>query len=869
MSLAGASAAPSPARDDVRAVPAVWTTVSATLQLGLAALVVYLYNVENVAFLRVFLLAAAAFVVNAVLPLALRLPFFTLVSMGGAFLVFSPVDAIWLLASGAVLIGIANLPIPMKVRVLIMTAVVIVAAAARAGVVPTPWSSAVWPILGSMFMFRLVLYMMSVGADSPKQRGWWSLSYFFMLPNLVFPLFPVVDYQTFRRTYYDKDEAGIYEMGLLWIARGIVHLLLYRYVYYNLIGDAEELVTLGDLSQFMLATLLLYLRVSGQFHLIVGMLHLFGFRLPETHKLYLLASSFTELWRRINIYWTDFMMKAVFYPTYFRVKDRGPKAALVISTVVVFVITWLLHSYQWFWLRGGFPMTPQDFAFWAILGAFVVYGGLRDLKMGKKPKTLTAKGWDRDRALKTGITFTCFYLLWSLWSTESLNLWLWMLGAAANVDAKGIFLVVASFIIMGFLGGIDWKAERPGTPSWMRALQTPVVRTIVPLVVLLALAQPAVQASIPAKAAALIQSLQNTGLNARDLSAQHRGYYEQLDVRAQLDAPVSADGRKHDASWQTLDQLGVLNNDRTDLMLRDLRPSQSVTWNGKTFSTNRWGMRDRDYEQVKSPDTLRVAILGPSHVMGNNVADGAVFESVVEERLNREFSYGPFHRFEILNFGVDGYSLPQQLALLEQRALAFSPDVVIVSHYRDNREMTQGFLLNAGSRGLVVADPDVERLLAGAGLRDMGTGGLPIPYAFLRRAAEHVGVQARMPYGEARSRAIRIADDVLAHSFSRFAEVMKKRGIAAVVLALNVVTDDVPEVPLRHEIDSAGLPLMDLFDVYPADRRDAIRVAPWDDHPNAEGHKIIADALYRELTSFVQSGAVERARSLQSANVIH
>ncbi len=870
MSLIGrASAAPSPARDAARAMPAVWSTVAAALQLGLAALVVYLYHVENAGFLKVFLLASGAFLVNAFLPLALRLPFFTLVSMGGAFLVFTPTDAIWLLAAGSILIGIANLPIPMKARVLIVIAVAAIAAAARAGLVPTPWSSAVWPILGSMFMFRLVLYMMNVGTDAPKQRGWWSLSYFFMLPNLVFPLFPVVDYQTFRRTYYDKDESGIYELGLLWIARGVVHLLLYRYVYYNLIGDAEAIVTLGDLSQFMLATLLLYLRVSGQFHLIVGMLHLFGFRLPETHKLYLLASSFTELWRRINIYWTDFMMKAVFYPTYFRVKDRGPRAALVISTVVVFVVTWLLHSYQWFWLRGGFPMTPQDFAFWAILGAFVVSGGLRDLKAGKKPKTLAAKGWDRERALNTGLTFTCFYLLWSLWSTDSMNLWLWMLGAAANVDAKGVFLVVASFLTVGFLGGIDWKAPRPGTPEWLKALQSPAVRTLAPLLILLALAQPAVQAAIPSRVAAFVQSLQRSGLNARDLSAQHRGYYEQLDVRAQLDAPVNAEGRKRDASWQTLDKLGVLDDDRPDLMLRVLLPSKTVTWNGKTFSTNRWGMRDRDYERVKPADTLRVAILGPSHVMVNNVADGAVFESLVEDRLNREFAYGPFRRFEILNFGVDGYSLPQQLALLEQRALAFSPDLVIVSHYRDNREMTQGFLLTLGSRGLMATDPAFERLLSGAGLRDMGTGGLPIPYAIARRAAERAGIQARMPYGEARSRALRIADPVLEHSFARFSETMKRRGIAAAVLALNVVTDEVPAIPLRHEIETIGLPILDLFDVYPPDRREAIRVAPWDDHPNAEGHQIIADGLYRELTSFIQSGAVERARSLQTASLIH
>jgi hypothetical protein len=175
--------------------------------------------------------------------------------------------------------------------------------------------------------------------------------------------------------------------------------VLYRFVYYNVLNDAESVATLGDLVQFMVGTFLLYLRVSGQFHLIVGLLHLFGFRLPETHKLYYLAHSFTELWRRINIYWTDFMMKTVFYPAYFRLKQRGPKAALGWSTLAVFITTWLLHSYQWFWLRGGFPITPQDVLFWGVLGAFVVIGGLRELGSGAKPRRTTDR-WEWRRGLR-------------------------------------------------------------------------------------------------------------------------------------------------------------------------------------------------------------------------------------------------------------------------------------------------------------------------------------------------------------------------------------------------------------------------------------------------------------------------------------
>ena len=430
---------PSTSQADRAGMPA-W--IAPLLQLALATLVVYSYQIESDAFLRIFVLATAGFAVHAVLPFAYRLPFFTLLSMGGAMLVVSPVDTLWLLGSGTVLIGLANLPIPGKSRAFLLVSIGAVLAIARAGVIPSPWSSAVWPILGSMFMFRLVLYVMAAKSDAPSQRPWWSLAYFFMLPNLVFPLFPIVDYQTFRRTYYDKDEREIYGLGLLWIARGLVHLLVYRYVYHHLIGDAESIVTLGDLSLFMLATLLLYLHVSGQFHVIAGMLHLFGFRLPETHRLYLLAFSFTELCNRINVYWTDFMTKTVFLPTFLRLKTRGPKAALVISTLIVFVTTWLLHSYQWFWLRGRFPLRLPDAAFWAIVGAFVAFGGLRQLNRSAKSYWLADnEGWNWNRGLSTAITFLILCVLWSLWSTESVTLWLWMLGSAGNIDMKGVWLV--------------------------------------------------------------------------------------------------------------------------------------------------------------------------------------------------------------------------------------------------------------------------------------------------------------------------------------------------------------------------------------------------------------------------------------------
>ena len=42
-----------------------------------------------------------------------------------------------------------------------------------------------------------------------------------------------------------------------------------------------------------------------------------------------LASSFTDFWRRINIYWKDFMLKVFYYPAVFRLKKLGATNAII------------------------------------------------------------------------------------------------------------------------------------------------------------------------------------------------------------------------------------------------------------------------------------------------------------------------------------------------------------------------------------------------------------------------------------------------------------------------------------------------------------------------------------------------------------
>jgi hypothetical protein len=540
-------------------------------------------------------------------------------------------------------------------------------------------------------------------------------------------------------------------------------------------------------------------------------------------------------------------MKLVFYPTYFRVKRLGPTRALVISTALVFMVTWLLHSYQWFWLRGGFPVTVQDTLFWGVLGAFVIAGALRELKANQKPKERRT-GWNWRKGARAAITFAGFCFLWSLWSAESFALWLYSLGVASNVDLKGIVLIGVSFGTIFVLGGRDWTAAPTVRYPWLQAALQPSVRTGAVLLFLTVAGLSSGTAATAGPVGEWIATMQDPSLNARDTARQHRGYYEQLDVRATLNTAATATPKDLER-WTLIRDLGVVS-ERPDF-LDDLKPSWSGDYNGKRFSTNAWGMRDQAYDVQKAPGTLRIALLGPSHVMGDNVADDETFESIVERRLNEQFRLPGYQRFEILNFGQPAYSSLQQLAMLE-RALTFGPDVVVATHHGSNRELTERYLQRVMWKEELVPWEPVRQMLREVGLVGLHDGSVPVPFDWWRSMATRLGVDVRMPNAEILSRLRRMSNRSIEWSLQRFAERTREAGAIPAILAVNVVFDEAPrEIPNMDTLRTLRLPIMNLFDVYPADRVLALRVAPWDDHPNAEAHRLIADRLYGELTTLI------------------
>ena len=803
-------------------------------QLLLLALIIRQYQIESSAFLRLFLLAVAGFAIHYFAPKSWRMPIFVLLSLTAIVMILGPVAGVTLVAIGLVLIGICHLSIALRWRIVVLVGAGGLLALLRSQGTQLDWASAVWPILGSMFMFRLIVYVYDLQHDKTPPDFWSSLGYFFMLPNVCFPLFPVVDYKTFRRQYLDQGLFEISSQGVVWILRGLLHLVLYRIVYYYFALPADEVVDSDSLVQFLVSNFMLYLRISGHFHIIVGILYLFGFRLPETHHKYVLSSSFTEFWRRINIYWKDFMMKIVYLPVYFRFRSYGNTTALTVATTVVFIGTWAAHSYQWFWLRGSFPVIWQDLVFWGALALLVVVNSLVEIRYGRK-RSLGAAWSVKDNILlgaKAVGTFLAIIILWSLWTSDSFAAWLSMWSFLGRPGGAGFPLYFIVLVIIIFGGALLFGRERKAADSRSRVLfefadikfNATGLRSLALLLALTMLGLPQFYTQLDASTANIVMTLRTDKLSRLDAAELQRGYYEDLTRVDRFNSKLWEVYMKKPIGW--LDVTGTgLTRFTGDFAKTELIPSYRATTSFSIITTNRWGMRDQDYELDPQPGTYRIAMLGASSVMGWGVEDEQTFEAVLERMLNMSLTDDQWTRIESLNFGVPGYYPLQQRPTLD-KAFRFKPHAVL--YIATGRELSR----------------------AAYYLGQASLEGVAIPYPALQSIAEEADLASAEDQSDAVRRLEPYESRLLAWLYGEMVRECARRGVHPVLVFLPQVdgSEWQEETPETLAIARrSGFHVIDLSGVYDKHEGD-LRIAEWDSHPDVDGHRLVAEELHRQVT---------------------
>ena len=778
------------------------------LQLGVILLLARAFHLESPAFYDIVLpLAAGGFVVHHWLPRKYQLWFFVSLSVAGMLLVFGLVSGAWLVGIGLGLIALCHVPIAFRWRVVLILGAAGALMAMRARWLPAPWPGAIWPILGSIFMFRLGIYLHDLkhrGPASPPSSPGFVLSYFFLLPNSVFLLFPVIDFQTFRRTHYDKPAFEIYGEGIRWMFRGLTHLVLYRLIYQYVALSPADVTSTATLVQYLVGNFGLLLRVSGQFHMIVGLLHLFGFRLPETHRFYFLAASLSDFWRRTNIYWKEFMQKMVFLPVVLGLRQRGDTAALVGATICVVAATWILHSYQWFWLLGEWLVSATDMAYWGIIGLLLIANTLREQQRGRArqltaPASAAPHAWRK--AVQTAGMFALMAFLWGLWTSPTFSDFSVMFRAATwrMVDVAVVLgtlgvVAAAAYISRRFNLGAPSALAVP--PRW----QHPLLVAAVPLAVLWVAGQPGLEGHVPSQVQAVVQQIRVAELNKNDAERLQRGYYERIvgvnrfngelwEVYARANEQQEPD----DILFGEVPEQGSGNfsiwSRHEDALAYSLIPLNRTTFKGGQFTTNRWGMRDKDYEKTPPPRTRRIAVLGPSYTMGAGVNDGETFESLIEERLNREWSPKTGFRYELLNFAVSGYLLDKHALILQNgRVSAFHPDVV-----------------------LIVVSPGDEKNIGKDLVRQLKLGLLSEPVTTWLTEA---GVTEEMSDFEAVTRLKRRSPDLVRLALETIASETRRMGAQPVFAVIPVPRMRASQVTFISAAANAGLLTTDLRDVY-------------------------------------------------------
>jgi hypothetical protein len=839
-------------------------------QLVLIALILRELDLQTSAFRRVVYIATCGFLVHHLLPFRFRLPFFTFLSTTALFLVLGapssfeysldPAVALMrggtILALGAGFIAICHLPIGFWARVGLLLAAGALTAVFRARIFASGGLAIILPVLAACFMFRIVIYLYDLSTMKERPPLAQSLAYFFPMLNVANMLFPVIDFKTFCRTYYNDRPVTIYQRGVLWMTRGIIQLVIYRFIDQLLFIKANQVANGTDLIQFIVSNSLLYLKVSGVFHFIVGSLLLFGFNLPRPNYHYFLASSFSDYWRRANIYWKDFMMKIFYYPMVFKLKTWNQTGAVIVGTLWAFLVTWALHVYQTWWLKGRIVITWPDGLFWSILGLLVVANSVWELKHKRKRKLATSVYSLTDvvrLALQTAGTFACISLLWSLWNTESVSMWigLWSYADSNTLLWGGAVLVMVMIVKLAveFVPRL-WNPPRPGQPgTWMHIIfRRDLLRCTVPLVAVYVLAQPTIQSHLDTPWFQPFRDVLATGDSMIDWVPRDPRYYEQV-------ANLDESSRQ---LWEIFLRRPIARNYAgpdpvrvvSDFRLAEPLPSVHIHAYDTEFQTNRWGFRDRDYDQIKAPSIVRMALLGASNDMGWGVRQNEVFETIMEKRLNREFgASAPAAQFEILNFAFRSYSPLSQISVLQKKVATFTPDIVLFVAHSNDYDWVMWDLQRCLRAGIAI--PDV-----------------------LRKTLSDARVTGSTHYTFALSRLELYKATLLSWTYKRL--VVESRALGALPVFVFMVSPKdlinglseskiVAQKTLAVEAGFAALDLSQIFDK--RSTKDLIQVHDTN-HYSPAGHALIADAFYEQLvadrrinlTSRAQAASVNAAR---------
>jgi hypothetical protein len=441
--------------------------------------------------------------------------------------------------------------------------------------------------------------------------------------------------------------------------------------------------------------------------------------------------------------------------------------------------------------------------------------------------------------------FSFMCLIWSLWNSPSVDKWWAMLrsGATGTVAEWGPVIVglVVGFAVLvaGHRAYSELKSRKVLAPLTFRSAS---VAFTVSAAVVCILASPKVSTAIEQRYSFDVAPLVTDSLNRRDAELLHSSYYEDLIAASGLNSRLweleeQKKSSEEEETWKGIFNAGILA--RTDTIAgHRLLPGRTLEFKGATMTTNEHGMRDRPYSLVKPPNTYRIAVFGASIEMGSGVEDDETFENVAEDRINAEGSWST--NLEILNFSMGGKYLINHVERAPSIVDSFQVDAVILflhegqyDWFESKRSFRVAMRLN--QIGLLSDYPEIKDLTDSAA-QALSTGA---------SKSEIVQMYAGPAFFES--------------ILGEFEKIRDEQDVLLAVAYLENLSNSTPDKTfedwLGRVLKERKIAFWDYSNIFSEalkassdlkSNRD-LWIRPWDQHPNATGHEIIARRFMQDI----------------------
>jgi len=357
-------------------------------------------------------------------------------------------------------------------------------------------------------------------------------------------------------------------------------------------------------------------------------------------------------------------------------------------------------------------------------------------------------------------------------------------------------------------------------------------------------------------------------LGALELVLRARGY----DPFGQMFAAAPRESR------EGLD-LGLMRIVEDEVRVYELVPgAHGRAWDAD-IAVNDHGFRDRDYAPRKPPGSYRIVALGDSATFGVKLPVDALWPKALE----RSLAEGD-RPVEVLNLGIVGYDVLEEVVLLEQRGLAFGPDLVVMAFHPNDIghvSATRSYVHRLQSYGawwyrirllqyvrakldeyqlgrefhLVNTDEYFEERNRGRIADLSGDPELLGLMEQLRRRLEATPELAKLQHRYVAWYTSPMRVGKLRHALERLKTTSEQNGFEAIVFVVPWLGDrrfedvyDLIYAIVRHEVERAELEYVEMASHTRAAGHPGLVIERRDfGHPNAKGHRILAGELEKYL----------------------